>query len=287
MEIIPWRALVGFMSLDEAANQAARAVVGLDPVSMNRIRSLLEAARRHVQEIESPREQGQITSILPDSLRSSADRLLAGQDYEQHAKSGGTPVEVVMVEPSKLVVVQQWVDMVQIEALSRRLPSENDLDSLFEFCLPERSEGDDPMVFSGVGGGTFTVVSPRVDFTILRPVQGVQNDASKPFIGFVLGSALPHMSIVEHQDRFILRNGHHRAVAFAAAGFKRIPVTLLRFGSYAGSGFNRPDFFPQELLLSKKPPMVCDFLGPAAMDVPRRKLRTVITVHAQVQHIPD
>ena len=94
------------------------------------------------------------------------------------------------------------------------------------------------------------------------------------------------MSVVEYKGRYILKNGYHRAYALFRAGHRSLPCLLLHTDNYAMTGAQATGFFPLDTVLSEKPPRLEDFSSPAAVAIPRRLLRMMITVHAEKVAFP-
>jgi hypothetical protein len=94
------------------------------------------------------------------------------------------------------------------------------------------------------------------------------------------------MSVVEYKGMYLVKNGHHRALALLKKGHKFLPCLLLSTDDYQFTGGEAPGVLPMELAMSDKSPLLSDFLSPAAVIMPRRRLRIMITVHSEAQVVP-
>ncbi len=60
----------------------------------------------------------------------------------------------------------------------------------------------------------------------------------------------------------------------------------VRRDGYQFTGGQASGFLPIDLVMSDRSPILPDFFSPAAVMVPRRRLRIMITVHSEVQVVP-
>jgi len=70
----------------------------------------------------------------------------------------------------------------------------------------------------------------------------------------------PFMEVGCYRGRCFLRDGYHRAYRLLRAGIFEIPAVIVQAATLEELGANQPWFFPEEVLFSRRPPLVADFL---------------------------
>jgi len=203
--------------------------------------------------------------------------------------SGMSSWQFAMVDLRRLVVFQPWVNTEHLSRLAARLPLVGDDEGLVRLTLPLKAESSDlveVVTAFDQGKNLWTITSDHLDLRLLGPIAGQEDKAGRKFVGFQFGIGLRAMSAVEFNGRFILKNGYHRAVALAVGGHVRVPMLILRAPSYALTGGGGVPNFSEELVMGSRPPRLEDFMSMAAVDVPRRRLKVVITMQGQAFGIP-
>lgn len=71
----------------------------------------------------------------------------------------------------------------------------------------------------------------------------------------------PFMEVGYYRGRWFLRDGYHRAYRLLRAGIVEVPAVIVQASTVEELGANRPWFFPEEVLFSRRPPLVTDFLA--------------------------
>ena len=71
----------------------------------------------------------------------------------------------------------------------------------------------------------------------------------------------PFMEVGCYQNRWFLRDGYHRAYHLLLAGIFEIPAVIVETATLEELGADQPWFFPEAALLSRRPPLVTDFLA--------------------------
>lgn len=194
-------------------------------------------------------------------------------------------VVLVKIDVRRLRVPQPRVDWPYVEQLIAQVPDIGDEAALLEFCVPlQKTAPATAARESSFSRNTQTLsfVTDNPDFRIGGPV--VDNlGQGRSLLGFWLAPGLRQMSVMDLDGRYVLRNGHHRAVALVARGHVEIPVLLSRSGEQT----ERPGRFPMAVVLGAEPPRIENFLSPAAVDLPRRRTRTLYTVQVATHAILD
>ncbi len=71
----------------------------------------------------------------------------------------------------------------------------------------------------------------------------------------------PFMEVGSYRGRWFLRDGYHRAYRMLRAGIFEVPAVIIQADTLEVLGANRPWFFSEELLFSRRPPLAVDFLA--------------------------
>jgi hypothetical protein len=192
------------------------------------------------------------------------------------------------VEASKLHCFQIHLNSEYIDSLVKSAPRPDDREGLVKFSLPTMSEKTKTKILTSFNqtSNTFSAITENLDFRITGNVQGEDSLTGRRFSGFQYGFGLPQLSVVDYKGSLLIKNGYHRAYALFKKGHKYIPCLLLSTDSFQFTGAQAPGFFPIDLIMSNKSPILSDFETPAAVPVPRRRLRLMVSIHAEVQVVP-
>jgi hypothetical protein len=86
----------------------------------------------------------------------------------------------------------------------------------------------------------------------------VTNDPCSPLS---IHSGGPFFEVACFRGRWFLRDGYHRAYSLLNAGVSEIPAVIVHATTIEELGCTQPWFFPENVLFSKTPPRVVDFLS--------------------------
>jgi hypothetical protein len=86
----------------------------------------------------------------------------------------------------------------------------------------------------------------------------VTNDPTHPVSVHAGG---PFFEVARFRNRWFLRDGYHRAYALLKAQVFEVPALIVEAATIEELGANQPCFFPENILFSKAPPRVIDFLN--------------------------
>jgi hypothetical protein len=70
----------------------------------------------------------------------------------------------------------------------------------------------------------------------------------------------PFIEVARYRDRWFLRDGYHRSFLLRRHGIRNVPAVVIETRTLEELGAIGHKFFPEEILFSERPPMVCDFL---------------------------
>jgi hypothetical protein len=73
-------------------------------------------------------------------------------------------------------------------------------------------------------------------------------------------SRSPYIEVASYGDRWFLRDGYHRSFRLLKQGISLVPAVVMYAETLAEMGAVGSQFFAEEILFSKRPPMVTDFL---------------------------
>src|SRR5207245_4877326 len=105
--------------------------------------------------------------------------------------------------------------------------------------------------------------------------------------GFATGFGIPYTQVAHFRDRYVLKNGYHRAYMIRKAGLRRMPCILVEAENLADTGSARPGFFQEPLLMSRSPPTISDFFDDAiAPPLKMYPLTKVIRIRAEEFALP-
>lgn len=281
-----WSTLLGFydenFALQYVKNQAVDNLRS-DDAWLAKIRSAIYAVGRISDRLQLRPE------IMPlDSrFRERMEALEREPTFREHL-GGMTSRSFAMVELASIHCFQVQLNSEYIDSLVVSAPDPNDLEETVRFCLPTHDERRKAQLVTSINpvSHTFSATTENLDFRIGENVQGDDTSTGRNFAGFTYGSGLPQISVVDYKGTILLKNGYHRAFALLKKGHRFLPCLLLATDNYQATGGQVQGFFPIDLVFSDKSPVLSDFGSTAAVAVPRRRLRVMVTVHAEVQVIP-
>jgi hypothetical protein len=170
--------------------------------------------------------------------------------------------------------------VVFVEDMSGRVSAADadDIVSLASVSLPSPASLDLPVQHDPVNN-TFTVSSPNPNLRILASSAGQSSLGTRGFV-FQVGVTPSFVKVAQVDDRLILCDGHHRALAFLRRGVTAIPALVRRFASVDELQVS-PGMFSQDLLLGDRPPTLVDYLDDSVCaDVVRPSANKVIVIQA-------
>lgn len=194
----------------------------------------------------------------------------------------------VWIDLDHLIACQPRVDWDHVERLAERVPPVGDEEGLLRFCLPLQRDAvvPRPPLTLKVAANAFGWMTDHPDVRIGDPVRGEQAGTGRDLVGFSIGVGLRQMSVVSFNGRNMLRNGYHRAVALARAGHKRIPVIFVEATALEQTPPLANGMFNPDIAFGPTPPRIIDFLSPAVVEVPTKKMQFLFLVRAELHVIP-
>ncbi len=286
MLTVAWNLLAGFMDEGQALELITHQGVEYSKEELDQVRDKVSRSKRFTKTL-TPRSSDLGIHEAPSKWSEYLKQITSEGLFPEYIK-GVEKWEFVTADLRSVAVFQMMLNMDYVNYLEPKLPTARDDLGLLRFCLP--SAKDKPSVPVGLNYNpnvnTFSVITDNLDFRVLGTVQGEDPASGRRFLGFAYGGGLPLITVAEYKDRYILKNGYHRALALVKAGFASIPALLIHVTDYANTGGLMPGVFSIETVTGDKSPRLGDFVTEAAVEMKRPKLKVIITVHAEVQAFP-
>ncbi|MEQ9258543.1 MAG: hypothetical protein RIG84_05550 [Roseovarius sp.] len=280
--------LLGQPSLEDYLDYVRRAVVGGAEMSRRPLVDAWRAANDVYADLEED-EAGLADEIachpLPAAMAPLVEALSATDSFQRTFDR--VPTTFGMVELDKLIVSQKRVTKPFAERLAASLTPPPDAAGLFRFCQPiERT--DPPVRVRRLSEDRFLFTSASNDLrfheaALLHPGQLSGHAAFGPIqniLGLVVGYGSNFLSAIRSEDRMVLHNGYHRAVALRMAGITHAPCIIQEVTrrdelelTAASTVSSDPAFY----FRAARPPLLKDFFDP--------RLCTVVPTRRGERHI--
>ncbi|HZS42027.1 MAG TPA: hypothetical protein VFF06_34600 [Polyangia bacterium] len=190
--------------------------------------------------------------------------------------------EIKMVELGKLIACQYWVDTDVSDGVhGSGLQGPPDESQVFSKCLPVE-------LISGfqsrwqVLGKSIVISSMNNTITANGPVYDPNTGEVKFWV-----SPSPNLMLVrEHQGRYVLANGYHRAWLLRSRKVNMVPVVMAHMASekevVPDAGFIEP-----HIIFGQRPPIVDDFFDDSvSVSAEMRSMLRAVRIGAEVLPIP-
>ena len=203
------------------------------------------------------------------------------------------PTTIEMVELDKIVVSQRRVTKTFVDGLAAKLSPQPDPVALFRFCQPLERR-DPPVTIRRLSADRYSSPPNSNDLrlhqtSLLRPEQLVGQRAGPvaAAVGLVVGYGSNFLSLIRSDDRVVLHNGYHRAVAMRAAGITHAPCivqTVTRKDELEVSAAEAVVEDPAFYFRARRPPLLKDFFDPRIVTTLKaRPLRRMVEVSFEVR----
>jgi len=283
-----WRSLLGFMKREAGQNIAKN----FDPEGLIDESDFLEKLNEARNYVEEKLKGRKILSPKIEAIDENKERIIKLKKeptFKEHIAGMLPRNEIAMVEVGKLHVFQPFLNEEYIDELCEKFEklNRNDEEALFKFCLPLREEVEKHLANASFNPvtNTFSLVTENLDFRIIGNVNGTDTNTGRTFSGFAFGSGLPQMSIVKFKDFYFIKNGYHRAFALYKMKVRSAPFIVLETDESKNTGINQPGFFDYDTI-SQYSPILEDFDSKAALILPRRRIRAILSIHGEIQFLP-
>ena len=280
-----WLALLGFESEQDGLRIIQEA--GFKNFETNKWLSKIRSAISVVNTISTRKEVKPEIKELDKKYDERLTKLRNEPTFQEYL-IGITSHRFALVELAKIHTFQRMLNTEYINEITKKTPSPENMDETVKFCLPTKDDREKIEILSAFNpnNNTVSMITDNLDFRIIGNVQGEDGITGRKFSGFAYGFGLPSMQVVEYKGIYLIKNGYHRAYSLLKMGHKFLPCLLLSTDSYQFTGAQAPSFFSIDLIMSDKSPLLSDFETDTAVLIPRRRMKLVITVHAEAQILP-
>jgi len=280
---VDWLTLLGFMPQDEAL----KLIRTQNVVLTDDWNAIIRGARDVANQVSGRMECRPEVKQVDEKYRDRFLEFKSEPTFKQHS-AGMQSMDFALVELSKIHTYQTMINNEYVDVLAKKAPDPDDLEGALKFSLPTESEKPRPQVVTSFNPSTntFSAVSDNLDLRILANTHAEDPVNHTPIAGFYYGFALPQITVVEFKGLSILKNGYHRACALLRKGHRFLPCLLGKTEMFQVTGAQVPGAFPSSTMFSDKSPILSDFETGAAVLVPRRRVKVMATIHAEVQVVP-
>jgi hypothetical protein len=278
------RALIGYLP----QLQAAQLLHG-DPATSPDLPGLTERWTKARDLVQSRPKFEPADPILDMPAEAHPMALKIEDRSDIKAVMGNIEWSVRFVDLSAPIVTYQPV-LVSEDAVTRvsRAASGN-LADLFEVCLPPSAEQPVMTAFEPSQNAlTATSLNPnlRIGGFVATEVAGSGPTPQKVF-GFTLSFGAPYVQLTRYQERWMVRDGHHRLYGLLRLGITKIPALVVHARTLEETGAGRPGFFGYEVIFGDRPPLFSDFLNESfSSAIQVQATRKIIRVRAEEFAVP-
>jgi hypothetical protein len=217
--------------------------------------------------------QAGLVSPLPAELADHVARL------EATPASAGMRAEgwdIAMVDLEQVVGFQPHVFT---DTVTGRVASldPGDLRSIAELTLPINHQAPVSVQYDELRQA-YVITSPNPNVKVVGNFNGPMPDGT-PCFGFRVTVTPSFVQVVRYRDRYILRDGYHRAFGLLSRGITRVPAYVRDFDTT--ENLAPAGMLPQSVWLGDRPPLLRDYHdGHVAETVSLFAQHRVILVHA-------
>ncbi len=248
--------LLGFMSEQETVTfLKGRSLI--EGATDEKLREIWKTAGAAVETSPNPNLAAEILE-MEDALIEHLDAVARSPVFPEAVQNRQWSFKYVEID--KLVCFQKHVDTDYAVDIAKSVDL-TDKKQLLEFCLPLKPQKRRVGIVTSPDETAFTVFSPNIDLRILGGTMGDDPITNRKSLNFLVGFGIRFIQVVWYGGRYFLKNGYHHVYALRQQGIKHVPCILTEGQNYADTGAARPGFFPQELMMSDKPPVFADFFS--------------------------
>lgn len=246
----PARALIGWMSPDEAAQWVA----GQGNVVEPQHRNTVSAARAAVAVRIAGCDQVGVITPAPSALSAHREALRNNPASAIYFQEGW---DLAIADLSRVAAIQRHV--LTDDATERVAAIDpTDINSIAAVTLPLGERKTMAAVFNDQKQAwVFSSANPNL--RIVGQVQAEVQPGMHAF-GFIVSISTSFMQVARYHERHLLRDGYHRAFGFLARGITHVPVFVRDYATF--DEMKLPfGFSPQDTYLSERPPLLVDYLN--------------------------
>lgn len=280
-----WVALLGFMNERDALQTVRNE--GIPGFKEEDWKGAIGRANLAASGIKGRQALVAQTKELDSRFKRRTDALSNESTFRENL-AGATAPRFALVELGKVRCSQSQLNLEYVSSLERAAPAPEDLDATVRYCLPLKDERVKPkfLLASTPTANTVSIISENLDLRVMGAVQNEDPVTERKYVAFAYGFGLPLVSVVECEGQFYIRNGNHRAYALLRRGHSWMPCLVTSTDSLHSIGLSALGYLPGDLMMSDRSPILSDFDSESAVRIPRRRMRMMITVHAELHTVP-
>lgn len=248
----PARALIGWMIPEEAAQWLA----GPGQSVADEHREAVRRARATVASRPGGLDQADAISAMPAGLAEHREALRKNPASAPYFAEGW---DVAIADLSRICAIQRHV--LTDDATARV----NDVDpgdvlSVASVALPIADKRTLAAAFDEhKQAWVFSSANPNL--RIAGHVHAEVQPGSHAF-GFIVSVSTSFLQVARYRNRYLMRDGYHRAYGFLARGITHVPVFTREYGTFTDMRLPA-GLSPQDTYLSDQPPFLSDYLDNA------------------------
>jgi hypothetical protein len=212
-----------------------------------------------------------LTADLPPEMAPYVTALRGGP----HGPMFTQGWEVRMVDLEAVVAMQPCVFLDGKDRVGAVDPG--DIVSIAKVTMPELSnEAVEPTMD---GNGTYSFVSDNPNLRVLGPAASAPQGATPATFGYGVGVPASVMQVARYRDRYVMRDGYHRAVGLMQRGIVQVPAFV--WDNAVVEVPMPPNMLAQQAVMGDRPPFLRDYLNDhVALVVGFPAMRKAIFIHA-------
>jgi hypothetical protein len=245
------RALIGWMTAAEAVLSLSGRQVAHQNQEEHRVRA--ERARAAVAARGVGLDQDGIVVAAPPELDAHITALRQNPVSQQYFNEGW---QVSVVDLANVCAAQPHIITGQANLRVEQANAEH-IDSLAAVSLPLAVGTVSQVVFDPTKN-TWIFSSSNPNLRVVGNFHGNVPPGQNGF-GFVVGVASSFLQVARYGNRYILRDGYHRAFGFLSRGIARVPAFVREVARYEELGFPA-GMLPLDSFLGDRPPTLRDYL---------------------------
>jgi hypothetical protein len=264
------RALIGWMTANEATLWLSGRRVDLQNNEEYQHRA--EQARIAVAGRPAGIDQAGIATACPPELNEHVGALQQNAAGAQFFNEGW---HISIVDLSRVCAAQPHINTSMATQRVEGLEPQN-LVSLATVSLPVSAPSAFPVAFDP-SKNTWIFSSANPNLRVVGRFSGQVQPGQNAF-GFIVGISGSFLSVAVYQNRYLLRDGYHRAFGFLSRGINRVPAFVREFVSYEELALPA-GMLSQDAFLGERPPTLRDYLDEevsAEIQVPQTQKTVLI-----------
>jgi hypothetical protein len=226
------------------SNQAS---VGLSEAQRARVREARDAVAARPAGID----QADLVSALPPELADHIARLAMTPPGAGMRTEGW---DIAMIDLERVVAIQPSVFT---DTATQRVAGldPGDLLSIAELTLPINHTAPVSVEFDEFKQA-YILTSPNPNLKVVANFNGPLPNGM-PGFGFGVAVAASYVQVVRFQNRYLLRDGYHRAFGLLSRGITRVPAFIRDFDT--AENLAPAGMLPQNTWLGDRPPLLRDY----------------------------